>query len=70
MNLLLAHRILITAAILMFLFYAALLISGRLPGGEGGRWTVAQASLALLAAGGLGAYLGWMWRGGGRRPRP
>jgi hypothetical protein len=56
-TLLQAHRILIGAAILLFVLYAGLALSGRLPGG--GRARRVQGGLSLLAAGGLAAYL---WR--------
>jgi len=55
MTLLQAHRILIGAAILLFVLYAGLALSGRLPGG---RWQrLAQGGASLLVAAGLGAYL-------------
>jgi hypothetical protein len=66
-TLLQAHRILIGAAILLFVLYAGLALSGRLPGGSRSRLT--QGAISLLVAAGLGTYL---WRLGrpdsSRRP--
>lgn len=67
MTLLQAHRILIAAAILLFVLYAGLALSGRLPGA--GRGRLAQGAASLLAAAGLGAYL-WSLGGPGRSRRP
>lgn len=63
MTLLQAHRVLIGSAILLFVLYAGLALSGRLPGGRRGR--LAQGGVSLLVAAGLGAYL---WSLGGAGP--
>jgi lipopolysaccharide export LptBFGC system permease protein LptF len=65
MKLLTAHRILIGAAILFFVFYSLWEFSGA-RGTGGGPWGTARAVIALLAAGAFGAYfLSLMKRGAG-----
>jgi len=63
MTLLQAHRILMGTAIVLFVLYAGLALSGRLSVG-GGRARAVQGGVALLVAGGLGAYLRNVGRGG------
>ena len=67
MTLLQAHRILIASALVMFVLYGALTLSGRLPAGGG--WRRMEGGVSLLVAAGLGAYL-YALRGGRKTDRP
>ena len=69
MTLLHAHRILIGAALLLFVLYGALVLAGRLDvGGPHARRV--QGGLSLLVAAALGAYLVRLSRSSGPTGRP